>query len=110
MVKRKGAMDASAKPARAIPPGMSEDEVIAIEKETMERVSKTISALEGAIATWDASADKPEDLKDKFIRYKRAHEALSGWQVKALRSYGKSGFEDRVKLIWEFVDICRAYI
>jgi hypothetical protein len=110
MVIRKGAKKASATPARAIPPGMTEDEVISIEKETMERVSKTISALEGAIATWDASADKPEDLKDKFKRYRAALEALSSWQVKALRSYGKGDIDERVGLLWAFVDLCKTYI
>ena len=110
MVKRKGAIDASAKPARAIPPGMTEDEIIAIEKETMERVSKTISALEGAIATWDASPEKPEDLKGKFKRYQAVLDALSSWQVKALRSYGKGDIEERARLLWEFVDLCKVYI
>lgn len=80
-----------------------------VEQETMQRVNKTISALEMAIASWDAAKEKPEDLKPKFMRYGQLHEVLSRWQTKALRSLGKADYDERVQLLWEFVDLCKTY-
>lgn len=92
------------------PPNLSESDVVRIEKETMERVSDTISALEGAMASWEMSKDKPEELKGKFAKYKVVHEALSNWQTRALKTYGKSDIGERVRLLWEFVELCKSNI
>ncbi len=110
MVKRRGKESATEPWGGYPPPDLSESEVVQMEKETMERVSKTISALESAMASWEMSPEKPEELKGKFAKYKIVHEALSAWQTKALRSYGKSDVGERVRLLWEFVDLCRSYI
>jgi hypothetical protein len=110
MAKDIGGVKGGEQKARGIPPNMSESEIADLEKETMERVSSTISALEGAMATWEASSEKPEELKEKFARYRMIHGILSNWQLRALKSYAKSDVEERVKLLWEFVDICKANI
>jgi hypothetical protein len=110
MVKPRRGKKGEATGSRYPPPNLSESEVVLIEKETMERVSDTISALEGAMASWEISKDKPEELRGKFAKYKVVHEALSNWQTKALKSYGKSDVGERVRLLWEFVELCKSHI
>lgn len=108
MDKRRGKRMGAAAEAAYPPPNLTESEIVLIEKETMEKVSGTISALESALASWELSEDKPEELKEKISRYKTVHEALSVWQTKALKAYGKSDVGERVRLLREFVGICRA--
>ncbi len=110
MARDKAESEGDAPGKRGIPPHLSEAEIIDLEKETMERVSSTISALESVIAQWDANPEKPADLKAKFVRYRMIHQELSAWQLKALKSYAKSDMGERVKLLWEFVDLCKAQI
>ncbi|MBU0532601.1 hypothetical protein KKB44_03845 [Candidatus Micrarchaeota archaeon] len=81
-----------------------------IERETIQRVNKTLSALEVAIASWDAATDKPEDMKPKFMKYKWFHEALTEWERKALQSLSrKEEYESRLQRLQEFARICHAY-
>jgi hypothetical protein len=109
MVKPRRGKKLESAGSRYPPPNLSESEVVRIEKETMERVSDTISALESAMASWEMSKDKPEELKGKFAKYRIVHEVLSNWQTKALKSYGKSDVGERVRLLWEFVGLCKSY-
>ncbi|MEW6036635.1 MAG: hypothetical protein AB1529_08550 [Candidatus Micrarchaeota archaeon] len=89
---------------------ISEADLRKIEDETIERVNKTVSALESAIASWDAAGTKPAELKAKFSKYRLVHEVLTRWQSKAMKSRGKSDVDERLGVLWEFVDICRIYI
>ena len=89
---------------------VSEASIDGVETEAIDKVNRTITVLEGALATWDAAKEKPMDLKDKFSRYKQFRDALATWETKALRSRGKSDdFDTRVQRLREFVDICYAY-
>lgn len=89
---------------------LTKENIDLVEKETIDKVNKTISALEAALATWNAAKEKPDDLKDKFAGYEKLHDALVGWESKALKSLGKKeSFGDRVERLREFVDICCAY-
>jgi hypothetical protein len=89
---------------------ISETNIDGIEKEAIEKVNRTITILEGALATWDAAREKPMDLRDRFSRYKQFRDALATWETKALRSRGKrEDFEARVQRLREFVDLCYAY-
>lgn len=90
-------------------PVVNERNIDAIEKQTIQRVSKTLSALEVALATWDASKEKPLDLKLKYMKYRWLHEALSGWEKKTLQSRGKEDYRGRVGHLHEFVTICNSY-
>ena len=81
-----------------------------VEKETIDRANKALSTLEVAIASWDAAAKKPLHLKDKFMRYRKLHDALSEWEKKMLRSIGKrEDYDTRVSRLQEFVTICYSY-
>jgi len=89
---------------------LTKENIDGVEKETIERVNKTISALEAALATWNGAKDKPADLKERFAGYERLHSALVQWESRALKSRGKEeSFEARVERLREFVDICCAY-
>ncbi len=91
--------------------GIGDKEIGELESETISKVDKTITALESAIAVWEAAKKKPEALRPKFVRYKLVHEVLSRWQTKALKSRVRgSDIGERVGLLREFVDICRTYI
>ena len=101
-----------AKPVRkeqAALPMVNERNIDTIEQETIQRVSKTISALEVALSTWDASKEKPLDLKLKYMKYQWLHEALSGWEKKVLKSRGTEDYNARVGHLHEFVSICNSY-
>lgn len=89
---------------------IDEDNIEKAEKETIDKVNKAITALEKALAEWEGSSDKPEDMKDTFIRYQGFHDSLALWETKMLRTPGEGlDFFSRVDRLWEFVKICRAY-
>jgi len=90
---------------------MPEDfDVEAAEKETISRVNKTLSAIEKAVAAWDASKEKPVALKLKIMHLKRFHSMLSSWERKMLMAVSKhETMSRRVLLLREFTEICNAY-
>ncbi len=95
---------------RGAHPELTDADIVESEKATMENVSRTISALEVAMAEWDALTKKPDDLAAKMEHYKKVHEALADWQIRAARSFESDSREARVRLLWEFVDLCHAYL
>ncbi|MEW6722714.1 MAG: hypothetical protein AB1324_05620 [Candidatus Micrarchaeota archaeon] len=89
---------------------LTPENIDGVEQETVQKVNQTITVLESAIATWEGSPEKPADLKPKFDRYKKFHDALSEWAGKSLKARGKKEeFGDKLKRLREFVDICHAY-
>jgi hypothetical protein len=49
-------------------------------------VSNTISAMESAIASWDAAQEKPERYADTIAAMKRLLPRLEEWERKSLKS------------------------
>ena len=91
-------------------PTMSEKELRKIEDETLAKVNSAISSLEIAIAGWNASEKKPEDLVKKYRNYVWLHEELSRWATRMLKSRkNKTNFDERIGLLGEFVKICNSY-
>lgn len=89
---------------------ITEKNIEFIEKDTMQKVNRALSALETAIAKWDGAKDKPEDLVPKFKKYKRYHDALAQWEKKMLKNPGRGlDFYARVERLGEFANICYAY-
>jgi hypothetical protein len=92
------------------PEPINESNIGQFEKEAIEKANKAISAIESALAAWDATKEKPEELKVKAERYRHFAEALSGWERKMLLASGKKRtFAERVEMLEEFVDLCNAY-
>ncbi len=89
---------------------VDEGNLAEMEKETIDKVNKTLTTLENAIATWEQSPKKPAELKPKFDKYIKLHDALTEWERKMLISISKGEeFQERVQKLQEFVDICYAY-
>ena len=91
-------------------PDLNDKDIEEMEKATMEKVNRVISALEVAIAEYEGAPAKPEELSSKMAHYRSVHDALADWQKKALQTLGVSDRAARVKLLWEFVDLCQAYL
>ncbi len=89
---------------------VDEGNLAEVEKETIDKVNRTLTTLESAIATWEQSPKKPPELKPKFDKYVKLHDALTEWERKMLISISKGEeFQERVQKLQEFVDICYAY-
>jgi hypothetical protein len=81
-----------------------------IERETLQKANSAISAIENAIAVFDASEEKPQDLRIRIDRLRYFHDALSDWEKKMLKAIAKGArVHDRVEMLREFSDICYAY-
>ncbi|MCI0504169.1 hypothetical protein L0Y65_05680 [Candidatus Micrarchaeota archaeon] len=113
MVKRSDAGGAKETPdANGIEsqPGITEANIEIVEKDTLDKVNKALGALESALAQWDASPDKPDDLEPRFLRYRKLHDALVVWETKMLRSMDRQlDFYLRVDRLREFARICDMY-
>ena len=89
---------------------VSEKNIDLVEKETIARANKALSALEIAIASWDAAETKPEHLRDKFKKYRRLHSALSDWEEGMLKALGKKQeFQERISRLQDYVRIYSYY-
>ncbi|MBU0526928.1 hypothetical protein KKE92_00450 [Candidatus Micrarchaeota archaeon] len=89
---------------------MYEKDLNVLEDETLRKVNKSISALEVALAGWEASKDKPEYLRSKYQKYERFHKELAMWTKKILHARKlKRPVDERVELLRDFVKICSSY-
>ena len=92
------------------PSPLAEFDVENAETETIQRVNKTLSAIEKAVSVWDSSKEKPLSLKPRIEHLKRFHAELSKWEKRMLLSISKrEGRSKRIALLREFTDICHTY-
>jgi hypothetical protein len=90
---------------------ITEKNIEEVESQTIEKVNRTITVLEGSLATWDAAKEKPDDLADRFRKYKNMRDQLAEWETKILRSRMKNEaltLDRRLARLKEFIDICYA--
>lgn len=80
-----------------------------VEKETIERANRTITAIEQFLAKWDASNIKPEIMLPQVEKVKKFHNELAKWEKRAVKAQKKSTDKARLKRLHEFVVICRNY-
>ena len=81
-----------------------------MEKLTMKKANKALTTIESALAAWDASEEKPEDMAIVVNRLRFFHNALSEWEKKMLVSISKGAdISERVERLREFSDICHTY-
>jgi hypothetical protein len=89
---------------------IDESNIDEAERETIQVANSTLTALESALAAWEASKTKPDSLKEKFDDYARLRDELAGWMTKALRARSEGdSFESRQKRLAEFSSICKRY-
>lgn len=87
-------------------PEINDSELEDMKKTTMEKAGKTISAIENALAVWDASKDKPTDLASRVDKLRSFHSNISEWEKKMLKTREKSR---KLELLVQFTQICYAY-
>ena len=93
-----------------IPEEYSLEHIDDLEKLTLDKANKAISAIENAMAVWEASPEKPDDLKARIIRLRYFYEAVTNWERKALRTIGSAvAVGARVERLKEFSDLCSTY-
>lgn len=98
------------KPPAGASADYSLDQIDKMEELSLEKANKAISAIENAIAVWEASPEHPEELKPRMIRLKHFYDAIRGWEKKALMTRGSPGaIGERVERLKEFAEICFTY-
>jgi len=86
------------------------EQIDRMEALSLDKANKAISAIENAIAVWEASPEKPEELKPRIIRLKLFYDAIQRWEKKALMTRGSPGaVGERVERLKEFAEICFTY-
>lgn len=83
-------------------------DVNSVEKDTLDRVSRTLRIIGEFLARWDASA-KPKDMIPEIERIRHFHDDLLHWQADAMKPHPKEHDEDKVERLEAFVDICLSY-
>lgn len=86
-----------------------EEEIIALEEETEQKVSQTMSAIESAVEAWKAAGKKPPSLRPKIVMLQRFYDDLIEWEKESLKKKGEGALEERIARLRAFVDICAKY-
>jgi len=86
-----------------------ETEIIALEEETEQKVSQTMSAIESAVEAWKAAGKRPPTLRTKIERMQEFYNKLVEWEKESLQKKAESDVNTRIKRLREFVEICSRY-
>ena len=86
-----------------------EKEIVALEEETEQKVSQTMSAIESAVESWKAAGKRPPTLREKIVRLQGFYDALVKWEKKSLMKKKEQDLDARIIRLREFVDICAKY-
>jgi len=86
-----------------------EEEIAALEEETEQKVSHTITAIESAVEAWKAAGRKPPSLKGTMDSLQEFYTVLVRWEKKSLRSKRGRDLEARIERLREFAEICVRY-
>ncbi len=85
-------------------------DVTTMERKCLEKANKAISAIENAIAVWDAAKEKPAELEPRLQKMRYFHDSLSVWEKKMLKAMTrKEDINTRIQRLREFSDICYTY-
>jgi hypothetical protein len=76
-----------------------------LEEDTFSRVNKTISLIEIALSSWDASQKKPENLKKRIDYLRFSHSSLASWAKKSLT--GRKDAASVSSRLMDFVGRCK---
>ena len=86
-----------------------EEEIIALEEETEQKVSQTMSAIESAVEAWNAAGKRPPSLRPKIVMLQRFYDDLIEWEKESLQKKGEGDLEARIVRLRAFVEICAKY-
>lgn len=82
-----------------------ENRIMELETEAREKVSKSISAIEVALAEWDAAEKKPQKLAGKIECLRTSYELLSTWEKESLK--GKCNPAAAKERLRKFIGMCK---
>jgi len=77
-----------------------------MEELTRNKVSDTLSAVDVAIASYDAAKKKPPGLKPRVDRLRKIKNALEKWEKESLQNASTKDVNSRIKRLWKFTEIC----
>ncbi len=80
-----------------------------LERLALSASNKVITAIESAVAVWNAAGQRPAELKPRIIRLQYLHGSLSIWEQKMLRSLGRGDMTYRVDMLRQFSRIFDSY-
>jgi len=86
----------------------SDPEFAQMEKETFEKVSVTLSAIDRAVSAWNASRIKPQDMGERIERLRRFQSSLNSW-IKEFSRVKSASKERRLENLGKFIEICYSY-
>ncbi|MBI5226981.1 hypothetical protein HY988_00200 [Candidatus Micrarchaeota archaeon] len=87
-------------------PEEMEEKVSTLEEQTEKNISKTLSAIETAIESWNAAGKQPPSLQSKISRLKNFYNELMIWEKKSIQKKGTKDLSGRVKRLNQFIEIC----
>jgi hypothetical protein len=86
-----------------------EAQIAALEVETEQGVSRTMSAIESAVESWKAAGKKPPGLRLQIVTLQEFYDDLVEWEKKSLMSKKERDLDARIKRLRRYVEICSAY-
>ena len=84
-------------------------EVENMELLTQEKVSSTLSAIEVAIAAYDAAKEKVPDLRERIGRLRRIKIDLEHWEKESLKNRHVNDLNARIERLRKFTEICDSF-
>jgi Lon protease-like protein len=92
------------------PADYSNNDVVRLEKDSLAKANRAISSIENALAVWNASKVKPEEMAARVNKLRYFHDALSRWEKKMLKAMASTqDVQERIGRLREFSDICYMY-
>lgn len=90
-----------------IPNIIDQSNIDQVELLVLEKVSRTITTISGAVAVWEGSKEKSPILAQSFERHKYFLHALEEWESGTLKMRSKkTSFIDRISNLQNFVVFC----
>jgi len=83
--------------------------LLELEERTITNVSHTMSAIENALAVWDASKRKPNKFRNRILKLRRFYGQISMWEKEALKNKEHRDLIKCMKRLKRFNEICIAF-
>lgn len=81
-----------------------------MERLAIERANKAVSAIESAVAAWEASPKEDDEMGKRVKKLRAFYDVITPWLVKTLKTAGqKDMVGERLKRLGEYIEICTIY-
>lgn len=80
------------------------------EREIQRKVNRALSAIEVALAQWEMSPEKAEDMAGRIEVLKRFHQQFSEWERMSIIEYSaRQDAESSAERLEQFADLCTEF-